>query len=444
MEPAEVIRTIEEVNLSADKEEKVQKRKVCPKAGNTKRNSSAKHSGMAKKTVKRRKNGKPKKGNIHLVSESSPVADVKRKKAWKIVLPIFILLVAGIGAGVGYYFWYQSFTEISLAKQTSLLMSGYDGKGSAELSLETISEYKEFFNQVETSLSKQNNLSNGDEIQISYSYDPELAKTMKLRVDGEPVSLTVEGLAVPTSVSIDQLFTSIELTTEDISPMIRVSMENVSEDSFLQAIPFEIVDEKEFYENGDQVTVRATIDEDLALQYAYAFEGDLTVYEKTYEISSEEAYLTEAEEITDEQLEEVFSYGAKYFDAARAKEYGLRLFSEAHLNPQWSNKQTFFSWVNPRVISAYFNVVSEQGKALLETHVNDLKVVYEATLTQPDGQACNAEVVVQYTDLKKLADGTIDFSLDSGKIIGASIRNSNIKNMVYDTDDGNYISTKLK
>ena len=96
------------------------------------------------------------------------------------------------------------------------------------------------------------------------------------------------------------------------------------------------------------------------------------------------------------------------------------------------------------VISAYFNVVSEQGKELLETHVNDLKVVYEATLTQPDGQACNAEVVVQYTDLKELADGSIDFALDSGKIIGASIRNTNIKNMVYDTDDGNYISTKLK
>ena len=76
--------------------------------------------------------------------------------------------------------------------------------------------------------------------------------------------------------------------------------------------------------------------------------------------------------------------------------------------------------------------------------MNDLKVVYEATLTQPDGQACNAEVVVQYTDLKELADGSIDFALDSGKIIGASIRNTNIKNMVYDTDDGNYISTKLK
>lgn len=444
MEPAEVIRTIEEVNLSANKERKVQQRKSCQKTGNTKRSSSAKHSEVVQKSGKRRKAVKTQKGKLQLVSDSASVVGIKRKKTWKLVLPVFILLVAGIGAGVGYYFWYQSFTEISLAKQTSLVMSGYDGKGSAELSLETLSEYKEFFDQVETTLSRDSELSNGDEIQISYSYDSELAKAMKLRVSGEPVSLTVEGLAVPTRISIDQLFASVELTTEDISPMIRVSLANVSEDSFLRAIPFEIVDEKEFYENGDQVTVRAIIDEALALQYAYAFEGDLTVYEKTYDISTEEAYLTEAEEITDEQLERVYSYGAKYFDAARAKEYGLRLFSEAHLNPQWANKQTFFSWVNPRVISSYFNVVSEQGKALLETHVNDLKVVYEATLTQPDGQACNAEVVVQYTDLKKLADGTLDFSLDSGKIIGASIRNSNIKNMVYDTDDGNYISTKLK
>ena len=443
MEPAEVIRTIEEVNLSAEKRKKVQTRKSANKTGSTKR-SGARHPETVKKVARQGNARRVKKSSLQLVSDSHATVGVKRKNRWKYLLPVLLILLLGIGAGSGYYIWYQSFTEISLAKQTSLVMSGYDGKGSVALSLETLGEYKEFFDQVETSISKATDLSNGDELQISYTYDPDLAKKMKLRVDGEPVQLTVEGLAIPTRISTDQLFEAVKLTTEDLSPMIRVTMENVSEDSFLQAIPFEIVDEKPYYANGDEVTVRATIDEDLALQYAYAFEGDLAVYEKTYQISSEEAYVTDPGAFTEEQLEMVYRNGAKYFDAAHAKEYGLRLFSEAHLNPQWANKQTFFSWVNPRVISAYFNVVSEQGKELLETHVNDLKVVYEATLTQPDGQACNAEVVVQYTDLKELADGSIDFALDSGKIIGASIRNTNIKNMVYDTDDGNYISTKLK
>ena len=443
MEPAEVIRTIEEVNLSAEKRKKVQTRKSAIKPDNT-ICKDVRRPKTVKKAAKKRTTGGVKKSRLQLVNNSCPTVGLKRLSWWIYVLPTLMILLVGIGAGACYYIWYQSFTEISLAKQTSLIMSGYDGKGSVELSLETIGEYKEFFDQVETFVSKETNLSNGDEIQISYTYDPALAKKMKLKVDGEPVSLTVEGLAIPTRISTDQLFEAVKLTTEDISPMIRVTMENVSEDSFLQAIPFEIINEKTYYSNGDVVTVRATIDEDLALQYAYAFEGDLTVYEKTYEISSEEAYITDPGAFTEEQLEMVYRNGAKYFDAAHAKEYGLRLFSEAHLNPQWANKQTFFSWVNPCVISAYFNVVSEQGKELLETHVNDIKVVYEATLTQPDGQACNAEVVVQYTDLKELADGSIDFALDAGKIIGASIRNTNIKNMVYDTDDGNYISTKLK
>ena len=153
MEPAEVIRTIEEVNLSAEKRKKVQTRKSANKTGSTKR-SGARHPETVKKVARQGTARRVKKSSLQLVSDSHATVGVKRKNRWKYLLPVLLILLLGIGAGSGYYIWYQSFTEISLAKQTSLVMSGYDGKGSVALSLETLGEYKEFFDQVETSISK--------------------------------------------------------------------------------------------------------------------------------------------------------------------------------------------------------------------------------------------------------------------------------------------------
>lgn len=430
MEPAEVVKAIEELNTGIEK-----KYRSISEMGTE---DDVQETGPKKKTVKKKRRKKP-------TSIKNGKKAKKRKSNAKLTaffVAAALILIAAACVG-GYFTWYNSFEDVSLAAQTSLVVSGYDGKGSAEVSLEAITDYKDFFDQVQVNISKDSELSNGESVTISYQYDEELAKEHGLRVNGTESAVTIGGLAIPTVVSEEALFDDLVMTTEDISPMITATIENVSEDEFIKNIPFEIVDPKAYYENGDVIQVKATIDQELALEYAYAFEGDKSEYVKEYPISSDAVYLTDANELTSDMLSTIVSNGVKYFDAAHAKEYGLRLFSEAHLKAQWENKQTFFSFVNIRTLSAYFNAVTEQGKPLLETHVNDVKVVYEATLTQPDGQACQAEVVVQYTDLIKYPDGTIDLKLDTGKIIAASCRNKNIKSVVSDTDDGNYISTKL-
>lgn len=430
MEPAEVVKTIEELNTGIEK-----KYRSISEIGTDEDNQVERPK---KKTVKKKRRKKP-------VKVSRAKASKKRKSSGKYIalLAAAALVVIGVISAFGYLAWYYSYENINLAAQTSLVVSGYDGKGSAELSLESIAEYKDFFDQVHVSISKDSELSNGDSVTISYQYDEEVAKDYGLRVNGAESTISIEGLVTPTVISEDELFDAVVISTDDISPMITVTVENVSEDAFIKSIPFEIVDPKEYYENGDVIQVKASIDQALALEHAYAFEGDAAEYVREYPVSSEAFYLSQANELTSEMLSSIVADGVQYFDAVHAKEYGLRLFSEAHLNAQWENKQTFFSFVNVRLLSAYFNAVTEQGKPLIQTHVNDVKVVYEATLTQPDGQACQAEVVVQYTDLIKNADGTIDLKLDSGKIIAASCKNKNIKSVVSDTDDGNYISTKL-
>ena len=126
-----------------------------------------------------------------------------------------------------------------------------------------------------------------------------------------------------------------------------------------------------------------------------------------------------------------------------ASEYGLRIFSEANLMPIWVNGKTTFVWSNPRLISAYLNKLKPEYFETEQSHNNDIKLVYMATLSQADGVACNAEVVVQFTDLTIKADGTYDLALDSGRIIAASFKNSHIRDLVNDTYAQEYEAEKL-
>lgn len=367
----------------------------------------------------------------------------KMSASFILIMILAVIVVIGVAAAAGLYLWNSSFTTINLAEQTSLVLTGYNGKGEAEVAVEAVAGYMDFFDTVEAKLNRTQMLSNADELTVSYTFDEEMAKQLKLKVEAEDTTISVEGLPIAEVITCDQLFDSLSVTFEDISPVITATIENTCTEGFFAEVEFAIIEPKEFYKNGDELIVEATFDEELAMQYLYDIEKGEDGYRKVYEISSEDTYVTDASDITAELLDTMVRNGGTYFDAARAKEYGLRIFSEARLQPMWENKKTFFSWQNPHVISAYFNTVTEEGKAFIETHVNDVKVVYEATLTQPNGISCQAEIVVQYTDLIKHADGSIDLRLENGKIIAASYRNSNIKKLVNDDDDGNYISTRL-
>ena len=100
-------------------------------------------------------------------------------------------------------------------------------------------------------------------------------------------------------------------------------------------------------------------------------------------------------------------------------------------------------WSSPRLISAYLNVLKPEYFGTVKSHNNDVKLVYTATLSQADGVACKAEVVVQFNNILKKSDGTYDLSLDSGRIIAASFKNSHIRDLVNDTYNEEYQSQKL-
>lgn len=373
----------------------------------------------------------------------------KRKTGWfglgklsASAISLIVLIVGIAFGGLAYILWQNSFTNIILADCTEVKLSGYDGYGEAEIILAGSPEYSEFFKSVEVSLDKYTGLHNGEIMALSYVCDEELAKECRLRVDSTGVDIEVEGLPVATVYTKDDIFRGLSFSLEGTAPCVQATIENLAIEEPLSNITYSIVGDKAYYDCGDTVSVMATINPEDMANHAYAFELGAEDYYMEYSVPYGERYFTDASEISRDMLETMEQIGFRLIAESDAKEYGLRIFQgEAHVKPVFVGNKTTFQWSNPNVISAYFHNVTEDGKALRETHTNDVQIVYGVNITQADGQSVRAEIVVQFVDLKENGDGTYDLNVDSGRIVSVSHKDSNIKKLI--DGDANYFTTKL-
>ena len=153
--------------------------------------------------------------------------------------------------------------------------------------------------------------------------------------------------------------------------------------------------------------------------------------EHTYTVSQGDTYITDPAEITQDELSRMNQTASGLFTDKKAREYGLRIFREMNLMPVWSGASTTFRWESPKLISAYFDIrKSDSPDNDIQKHINDVKLIYNAVLTQANGTSCNAEVIVRFEDIIGRQDGTVDLNLSSGTIISASARNANIKELI--------------
>ena len=187
--------------------------------------------------------------------------------------------------------------------------------------------------------------------------------------------------------------------------------------------------------------MKASFSEEDAVLNNYITTGreEDTIHE--YSIDVQERYLTDSSLLTSDIIKTMNQTAASLF--SDANEYGLRIFSEANLMPEWTNGKTTFQWSNPRLISAYFNTLKPEHYGNNILHFNDVKLVYLVTLSQANGTACEAEAVVRFNNLMQNPDGSLDLSLDSAKLIAASYKNSHIVNLVNDEYHDEYESEKL-
>lgn len=371
---------------------------------------------------------------------------ISRKMELRLKIGFFVVVcLAGIGLGIGYF---MNSTIYSLAAVTKISLVGYDSKGyvkaeidSSELTEEEVA-LKQVLETVEIDFSKEQDLSNGEEVEIIYSYDEELAEELDVRISDAKTTFTVTDLPQAEEISLEDLFADVELTLEGTSPAMTATVVNGSEHPYIKTMDFVIRDSKELYKKGDVITVEAVFDEQEAIDYRYSVEKGSKGYSKEYTIENVDTYVMDAEKITEEMLNTLIKAGTECF--VDANQYGLRIFSEAGCMPIWIGKKTTFEWRNPYVISAYFNSAKEHALATAGELINDIKIVYGVTLTQADGVSCDAEIVVRFNGIMEKADGTIDLALKSGSMISASHKDKFIKDIVRNTyTEENYESVKI-
>ena len=367
----------------------------------------------------------------------------KKRRTIQIISRLVLLTTITIGVILGIvYFLNSDLVKADLNELTSIEFNGYDSKGTIMAKVKRLKGYEKFFDTVSVGFSKSSELSNGDKVTMQYEYDKKIAKELGLKVRAKKKTITIDGLPQAIEISLDKLFENVVVQYEGIAPQVTATIKSSNTDEALKKVTYEILDEKEFYNIGDAIIVKASFDENEMLKEGYHIESGENGYEKTYSVEEVDEYITDANELSKEQIEELKKDAVSLF--GDANEFGLRIFCDAKLMPVYKNDRTTFRWLNPEFISAYFSVLSNKYSGEAGTHVNDVKIVYDAVITQDDGVSCNAEVVVRYQNLIRHTDGSIDLSLDSGSIISASGSDSNIKKLVRNTEDEKYESVKIE
>ena len=375
-----------------------------------------------------------------------------------------ILFLIGIGIFIKVTMPYET---IDLSKLVVANYSGYNTKGSAHVSLKqeeiqktlktafsdysddlfviekklSSADYQSIVSSIQCKADKAENLSNDEEVKLTFSYNEELAKKLKVRIYPKEAVFAVSQLPEATVLSVDDVFRDVSISVNGISPYVTISVSNNSADGFIHQMVLTKEPEKEYYENGDKVRIVASYSESDALSMNYTLDVAKDECYQEIIIADTDEYVVNSTQLSGDVLQKAIEHGKTLFTDANT--YGVRIFCEAKLVPVYINKKATFEWVNPSILSAYLKCVKPDAAGQITTHYNNLDCIYLVKLTQADGVTCDAEAIVRYTNLVIHSDGTCDIDLDSGKLISASFNNSSIKENVVESEAEDYNIEKL-
>lgn len=374
----------------------------------------------------------------------------RRKQVFIYKIVLLVVLVVFIGVMVMLTSALKSGYSLNPANVISVHYTGYNGKASAELVIDreklnqelemaynkykkslwplskdkTPEEYLALAQTISGALDKADGISNGDRLFINIDYDHDMAKQLKVSMKYEEIPLTVSDISDAREITADELFADVSIETEGISPMLTVAVNNTSQDDFLKLVKYEIVSPKDFYANGDPVEVKAVIDQDAAVLARIQIDDAALI--KSYTAHCDTRYVDSTADISPEKLAEAIEKGKDAF--VGANEYGLRIFTEAHLPYTWEGTKDYtFKWSNPRIISSYVETLKEEYRGGSGKTFNYLELAYEIHISQANGVGCDAEAVVCFENMTVKEDGTVDLNEQSAKLYTASYLDKNIK-----------------
>lgn len=224
---------------------------------------------------------------------------------------------------IGVIIWLQP-EEIEVDQFVTIEYSGYDGYGDAYVYLDetalydammkatgksysdymdieslwdlggAVSEGISFYTAIETielTPDVTENLSNGDTINVSITYNNEVAEEVDIEFVGETVSVVVEGLTPV--VEVDP-FADLTVTFNGTAPSGWIEYEYTGSDEYVSSYYFN-VDKYDGLRNGDVVTITYDISDEDTLYYGYV----ATTKSKTYEVSGLQEYADAYADLTD-------------------------------------------------------------------------------------------------------------------------------------------------
>ena len=157
-------------------------------------------------------------------------------------------------------------------------------------------------------LDKEDHLSNGDKVTLSVEVEEEAIKQYGYKLKGFKKEFTVEGLKKAKKVDV---FEGVKVEFTDAEPAGCAEIVETPD------LPFNVeysLDKEDGLSNGDKVKVTAEYDDDEVSSQGFAVKND----EKEFEVSGLPAYVTKAEQLTDENLKSTKEWINKHMQAETA------------------------------------------------------------------------------------------------------------------------------
>ena len=253
---------------------------------------------------------------------------------------------------------------------------------------------------IDVKVDKSEGLSNGDTLTVTYNFDPEKAKEVKAEFIGEPYTVTVSGLE---EIQEIDPFEDLEIHFEGTSPNAYITVQNKATlNEAMNYVWFEI-DRYDGYRLGDTVTVKVMGYDEETFQSLYGVRFSQT--EKDYTVEGVEAYITENEPLEESALSVMKQasegYISEYFgDTGRAE----------YISASDVNYEGYYLLTN-KADQVWYGY----NKVYMIFSVN-VKSIESKKQFKPT----KVYMPIEYTDLKKNANGNYDVDVNYKMILGAT------------------------
>ncbi len=248
-------------------------------------------------------------------------------------------------------------------------------------SLSTYGSTYELLYSIDVELDREENLSNGDIVTATITYDKDVADEYGLILTGEQVEFEVKGLEK--LVELDP-FENLEVSFEGTSPFVKISLEYTGKDDFLSAYNFNYENNGDI-RSGDTVTITLSMDKEDAIYYGY----DLTQTSKDYVCENVNRYLASAEEIDDDVLMYLQEEASIYIESKYAEQRlkisnsGLEYVGTFVLiNGGWFNQN--YAYVVYKTIVSSLEGEFEDTEIYIPVKIEDIIIYSDGNITSSD------------------------------------------------------------